>query len=133
MAVEGKLRSKQLYRIELILLKTIPMIMAFAYLLNTILSYFDIDIILFSMFCGASFLPLLFLYISSYVFKFCAYHRMFLHYVVLNDILCWIDYKFNIPITDAEYLSIHLIIACICLFIILYLKRHEHKICKDGV
>ena len=38
MGVEEKLRSKRLYKIELLLLKLIPMILAFTALLNSILS-----------------------------------------------------------------------------------------------
>ena len=38
------LRSKLLYKIELRLLKIIPMILAFTALLNSILSYFNIDL-----------------------------------------------------------------------------------------
>ena len=36
--------SKLLYKIELYLIKIIPIIIAFIYLLNTILSYFYIDL-----------------------------------------------------------------------------------------
>ena len=128
--VEARLKSKYLYKYELLLLKVIPMIMAGMYLINTILSYFNIDLIIFSIIGGISLLPLLFLYLSSYVFRFCGYHRMFLHYIVLNDLICWIDYKFDIPVTDLQYLMIHLIVAGICLFIILYLKLHGHDISK---
>ena len=119
--------NKILYKIELYLLKIIPMVLAAFNLANTILSYYGIDIKLFTYMCGIGILPIIFLYISSYVFKFCSYHRMFLHYIVVNNVLCYIDYEYGIDISDRDYLSIHLIIAGIFLFTILYLKQ---KLCK---
>lgn len=83
MAVEVSLRSKILYKIQLYLLKVIPMVMAFICLLNTVLSYFDIDVILLSYLGSCSILMIVYLYIASYVFRFCEYHRMFLHYIVV--------------------------------------------------
>lgn len=123
MIVEENSRiNKSLYKIELYLLKVIPMTLAGIYLINTILSYFYIDLPILSTIGGISLLPLVFLYISSYAFHFCAYHRMFLHYIVINDILCWLDYSYQLPIDNWEYLLLHIILAGVCAFIILYLK-----------
>lgn len=119
--------NKILYKIELYLLKIIPMLLAICNLMNTILSYFGFDVKIFTYIVGIGILPIIFLYISSYVFKFCSYHRMFLHYIVVNNVLCYIDYEYGINISDKDYLSIHLIIAGIFLFTILYLKQ---KLCK---
>lgn len=87
MLVVENLRSKLLYKIELRLLKIIPMILAFTALLNSILSYFNIDLYILSYIGGISIFTMVFLYLSSYVFKFCEYHRMFLHYVVVTWII----------------------------------------------
>ena len=122
MAVEERSLRSNLYRIELYMLKIIPMVLAGLYALNTILSYFGIDWQIFSILGGISLFPLAFLYISSYTFRFCKYHRMFLHYVVLNDIICWIDYKFAIPIDNWEYLMIHIIVMFVCISLVVYFK-----------
>lgn len=106
MAVVENLRSKLLYKIELRLLKIIPMILAFTALLNSILSYFNIDLYILSYIGGISIFTMVFLYLSSYVFKFCEYHRMFLHYVVVTWIINTIDYYIEIPINDLEYLCL---------------------------
>ena len=45
--------------------------MAFIYFLNTVLSYLNIDIVLLSYIGGISLLPLLFIYLCSFVYKFC--------------------------------------------------------------
>lgn len=101
------------------------MLLSLLYLMNTILSYFDLDLIIFSLIGGVSIIPLLFIFISSYVFKFCAYHRMFLYYIVFNDVINLIDWYLHIPISDKQLLIIQLIIAGIFLFIILYLYVHR--------
>ena len=117
--------NKALYKIELYLIKIIPMLLAFLYFINIILDYFGIDNYLISIIGGMSILPLVFFYISSYVFKFCEYHRMFLHYIVVNDVITWIDYEYTIPITDLEYLILQLCIAFVFMIIILYLKEKK--------
>ena len=121
------LRSKLLYKIELRLLKIIPMILAFTALLNSILSYFNIDLYILSYIGGISIFTMVFLYLSSYIFKFCEYHRMFLHYVVVTWIINTIDYYIGIPINDLEYLCLQMIIAGISLFIILLLYYKTNK------
>lgn len=63
------------------------MVIALAYLVNTVSSYFGVDIPILASIAGMSLIPLIFMYISSYVFKFCEYHRMFLHYIAVNDII----------------------------------------------
>ena len=127
MAVVENLRSKLLYKIELRLLKIIPMILAFTALLNSILSYFNIDLYILSYIGGISIFTMVFLYLSSYVFKFCEYHRMFLHYVVVTWIINTIDYYIGIPINDLAYLCLQMIIAGISLFIILLLYYKTNK------
>ena len=126
-AVEEKLKSKLLYKVHLYILKVIPMVMAFCYLLNSIFSYYDIDLGFLSYLSGCSILMIVYLYIASYVFKFCEYHRMFIHYTTITWILNIIDLYIGIPISDVYYLGIQLIIAGISLFIILYLYMHRKK------
>lgn len=123
---ENSLRSKDLYKIELYLLKVMPMLLAAIYLVNTVLSYYDIIIPVLSHIGGLSFIPLVFMYVSSYVFRFCSYHRMFLHYIVVNNSINLIDYYYTLPISDWELLILHMSVAGIILFIILYLYVKSH-------
>ena len=126
MAAEVNL-NKELYKIQLYLLKVIPMVMAFICLLNSTLSYFDIDLPVLSYIAGNSILTIVYFYITSYVFKFCSYHRMFMHYTTITWIINIIDLYIGIPIGDLPYLLLQLIVAGICLFIILYLYVKNHK------
>lgn len=116
------LRSKALYKLELYLIKIIPMLMALGNLVNTVLAYFYIDVPLLSYMCGTSILVLMFLYLSSYVFRFCKYHRMFIHYVTFNWLLNIVDYYIGIPLNSKYLLFVYLIITGITMFIIVYLK-----------
>lgn len=110
-------------------LKLIPIGIAITYLLNTVLSYFYIELSALSLIGGASVLPLLFIYIASFAFNFCVYHRMFIYYVAVSDLISYLDYWFDgLPITNKAYLLLHLSIAGIFLFLILYLK---FTICKQ--
>ena len=61
------LRSKLLYKIELRLLKIIPMILAFTALLNSILSYFNIDLYILSYIGGISIFTIVFIIIYVYL------------------------------------------------------------------
>ena len=83
--------DKLLYKITVIVLKILPMLLAFITLLNSILSYFNIDLVILSYIGGVSLIPMLFIYVASYTFKFCEYHRMFLHYIVVTWIINIID------------------------------------------
>lgn len=120
MVVEANL-NKALYKIQLYLLKVIPIVMAFICLLNSTLSYFDIDLPILSYIVGNSLLTIIYFYVTSYVFRFCSYHRMFMHYTTITWIINIIDLYIGIPIGDLPYLLLQLIVAGICLFIILYL------------
>jgi hypothetical protein len=125
--VVEKLRSN-LYKIELYLLKIMPMLLASLYLINTVLSYFNIDLTILSFLGGISIIPLIFILISSYVFRFCEYHRMFLYYIVTDDIINLYDWYFIIPFSAKQLLIMHLIIAGIFLFFILFLYvNHCYK------
>ena len=96
------------------------MILAILYFINTIISYFGIQIKLIAH--VFVFLCISFIYLSSYVLHFCEYHRMFLHYIVIMYLIKCYDYYIGIPVGDFDMLIIYSIISFISLVIILYLK-----------
>jgi len=120
--MDAEVKSRRnLHKATIVILKIIPMVLALTTLLNQTLSYFYIDIAAFGFIGGISLIPMIFLYIASYCFQFCSYHRMFLHYVVICDIINIYDYYIGVPISNIALFLVNLIIAGICLFIILYL------------
>lgn len=60
MVAEARLKSKNLYKVELYLLKIMPMVIALAYLVNTVSSYFGVDIPILASIAGMSLIPLIF-------------------------------------------------------------------------
>lgn len=133
MAAEENL-NKSMCKLLILMLKYIPMLISLVYVLNTALSYFYIDIPVLSNIAGMSILPWIFMYLSSIVFKFCLYHKMFLYYILVTDMINIIDYYINIPIEDLELLMIHGTITGLFLFTILYLyvRNHKKSISKDN-
>jgi len=117
--------SKKWYRLTLGLLKIIPMLLALSDCLNTLTCLLGYDTPLFSLFGGVSFLTLVFLYLVSYVFRFCVYHRMFLHYVLVNNIISFADYTIGLPVDFLGLCCIFSINACIFLFLILHYYRRR--------
>lgn len=79
MVREGNLKSN-LYKLEIVIIKVLPFIIAALYILSTILDYVNLNSTLVNYI--VYFMFFLFLYISSYVFKFCEYHRMPIHYAL---------------------------------------------------
>lgn len=108
-------------------LKILPMLVAGVYLMNTVLSYFDIDWPILSYI--AQFILWLFVMAASYRLRFCEYHRMFLWYILVNNIICYIDSRWPLPISNWDYFILHIIIAGIFLFLVLYFhqKCRKHK------
>lgn len=135
MLVEGNSRNvnKLYYKLFIVVLKYIPLLIALCYVLNTVTAVFGIYIEPLSNIAGMSLLTWIFLYIATYVFKFCIYHRMFLWYILIDDLLNIIDYYYELPIETSNLLMIHNSIIGIFLFIILYLyvKNHKKSISKN--
>lgn len=111
------------------MLKVIPMLLALSAMIGMLLDFFGKDSSIFSFIGGVSLLPLLFLYLASYVFRFCEYHRMFLHYVVANNVLTYADYYVGLPIDNATLFMIHVFLIGVFLFLVLYFYRKE-RCCK---
>lgn len=132
MDVEERLKSKALYKLALIVLKVLPMLLAFLSMLSTYMDYRDIDTTIISYLVMV--ILILFLYLVSYVFRFCAYHRMFLHYFVGINSLSVYDTYIGIPYDDYELMQIYTLFTGVCLFITLYLyvKSNKKVIGKDN-
>lgn len=114
----------------LIVLKVIPMLMALSAILNMLFDFIGLNGYIFSYIGGVSFLPLVFTYLSSYAFKFCSYHRMFLHYVVANNLLTGVDYYIGLPVSNLTLFMFHIFLIGLLLFLVLYLYKKE-KCCRQ--
>lgn len=132
--MEGNLKSKELHKLLLLTIKYIPMVIAACYVLNTVLSVVHIDVPILSNIAGMSILTWIFLYLSAVVFRFCNYHKMFLWYILVSDIINIFDYYLYLPINDSGIYLINFSVIGIFLYIILYLyvKSNKKSTTKDS-
>lgn len=128
---EKCVRSKSLHKLLIIVIKYIPMTISIFYILNTILCWLGIDAPVLSNIAGVSLFTWLFLFLSSVVFQFCNYHKMFLYYILVEDLLNIYDCYFGIPISNVKILEIHSVLIGILLFSILFVYLNNH-VTKDN-
>lgn len=119
--MEEKLNKKSV-KFFVLLTKYLPMLIALIHFINTTISFFYGNDIPLNYVGGVSLLPVYYLYVASYTFKLCAYYRMFLHYIVICNIINIIDAYIGIPLSDVNYYIMFVILSIITMFIVIYLK-----------
>ena len=131
MTNETSLRSKALYKVTLYVLKMLPMIMAFSYLIMFVLANTIESFVIVPHIIGTVIAPLAFVYLTSYVFRFCAFHRLFIHYYAFVELLNVTDYYIRIPISDAAITFIHdsVTIVFLILAVIMYIYKYKKDKC----
>ena len=112
-------RSNISHKVLILVVKYIPLVITLCYILNIILFRFEIDAPVLSNIAGVSLLTWVFLYLSNIVFKFCIYHRMFLYYILITDLINIYDFYFGIPISVSKLMELHGILIGLLLFSIL--------------
>ena len=117
MAAEETLRNKNLYKVFLLVLKFLPFALSLILILNTVLSFFCVDLVILSYIGSVSLLPLIFMYLAAFVFKFCIYHRIFLDYIVVSTALTVYDYYIGIPVYDAGIMTVQLVLFFVAIVI----------------
>lgn len=130
MAKAERFPERRVYKLLIGTLKIIPMVLAITTMTGTLFSFFNINPSVLSFIGSVSLFPLIFLYLASYAFRFCIYHRMFLHYIVANNILVYADYFFGIPVSNLSLFMIHSVIIGLFLFLVLYFYKRE-KCCRQ--
>ena len=117
--------NRNLYKIGIWSLKVLPIILAICYFLGTLFSLFNIDLVFLSYFGFIGIFPFIFIYISSFMFKFCIWHRIPLYYILCINLLTHLDYLFVFSIV--WLISFLIIITGIAIILTLYLKKYESK------
>ena len=132
--------NKSLYKVDIFLLKLLPVLMCAGLIIASygaafqITAGFGIVLQIVSHYLGLVMAPIAFMYISSHVFKFCNYHRMFIHYIAIMELMNVTNWYFKIPITNELYngIQITITITFLILAIGMYLyKRRQLKLCKE--
>ena len=122
-----KISKKSLYKVVLLLLKVLPMLLAALCFIYTIFACFGIELRILSFIGGMSLIPTVFILLTSVVFEFCIYHRLFVYYYITANIINILDYYFKFTINDLKFLAIQLLIAFVFLVLILYFYLREHR------
>ena len=117
----------KLGKLLIIATKVIPVIMAISYMIDDILMFCGIDSVFINYFSGISLLSLLYFYLTSYTLKFCKYHRVPLHYIVVCNAISFYDYYIGMPIKDVNFLMLQIAVFMIFTLLYIYLR---FKVCK---
>jgi len=123
----SNLRSKEAYKTVLLFIKVLPILLAILSLLTTIMDYFLINTTIINYIILGCLIA--FMYLVSYVFRFCFYHRMFLHYFTAVNLISMYDSFIGIPLNNYHLFQLYIIFTCVCMIIILY---HHVKFTKKG-
>jgi hypothetical protein len=115
--------NKTLYKSVLILLRFIPFIIALIYVVYTAFAFFGIDLIILGYLAHMSILPWIFIFLASFVFRFCIVHRLPLYYIVVADSITTLDAYVGIPLEWFHLLMLHAIIVGAFIFLILYFHQ----------
>lgn len=115
--------NKRLYKLTILTLKFLPIVMASAFMISNLIHITAIQMICHII--GINAAQFLFIYLTSYVFKFCNYHRIFIHYLVLKETINLIDWYVGIPISDKAIQIVHIAIALV--FIVIAVKMYYNK------
>ena len=118
----NSINKRALYKLEILTLKVLPILIAVIYIISIVLSYFNIDTQLLSILGGTSLFPLIFILISSFCFEFCLYHRIFIYYIFITNIINYYDWYIGIPISNKGLLMIEMVLFGISA--LLALKLH---------
>ena len=115
--------NKNLYKLTIITLKFLPIVMASAFMISNLVHISIIQIICHII--GHNVAQFLFIYLTSNVFRFCNYHRIFIHYLVLIETINVIDWYIGIPVSDKAMQITHIVISVV--FIAIAVKMYYNK------
>lgn len=119
-------------KLFVLLIKYMPTIQLVGMLVNNTLYKYDINLefdYIGDFLLGNSIANITILYVCSYTFGFCKWHRHIIMANLVNVIIATIDKVFVIPITDMELLCSYYVIAGI--FIIIAARSHVKDIQND--
>ena len=89
------LTKKQEVKVLGIIVKYLPIFIAFMYFINSILSLCNIYISAITFIASCGFAPLLLIYVCCSVLKFCNNYKIYLVYIAVNNLINWADYVWN--------------------------------------
>lgn len=120
--------NKTLYKFFLITLKYLPHLIGTLYFIYAILSMY-LDVYFMNYIISLSILPLLYILISSFVFKFCTTHRLPIYYILSLDILNLCLNTTEILVRKEIMIVIYTTLYMVIYIIPIFIKKYKEKIC----
>ena len=87
-----------------------------------VLNYYELPHYYLNVFGGFSICFIITLYLQSYIFQFCSWHRVPIHYVLLSNIIALIDDIVKIPLSDLNMMRMHFVLLVMFTMLFIYLK-----------
>lgn len=117
-------------KLLILLIKYMPVMQMIGMLLNNIIYYFEISNVFsytLDFIIGNSIITTFLIYVCSYIFNFCVWHRLIITANLINLFIANIDAIIGIPITDLQLLiSYHLVaIIFISIATIIHIKKNK--------
>lgn len=110
------------HKLFLLVSKYIPVVLAAGIFINLLLALTYEPLIIVNFYCGGSIAVSVILYLISYTFEFCKWHKILIHYITFYYILLIVDNKYcldNTLLSDLYFLNI----ASAGIFVYAYLNR----------
>lgn len=117
--------NQSLYKIELYWIKIIPILLAVFSFTDTILSYIGINTEIIAYINAI--IVWLFLLLSSIIFKFCKWHRLFLYYILTENLINTYDCAYTIPLDLKNMIVVQLMIILIFITLGLYFHLYDKQ------
>jgi hypothetical protein len=119
-------------KLLIVSIKFLPITLSLLHFINIVLHLFGVYSVLFDYITVPTLFLVLLLYVTSYVFQFCLYYRIFIHYLLVELCICYLDDAYGIPIENKSMLYLQMCLLFIALLIALfsYMKKNNIKILR---
>lgn len=123
--MNNQIIDKRKHKLLIFTLKILPAIMASSYVIDMISVFLGFGTQVVVNFIGMIVAPILFMYLASYVFKFCEYHRIFIHYVLILEILTTVKWYYPVIVTSQLVLNISFILSGLLMLCVVFFNVYK--------
>lgn len=117
-------------------IKFAPIAMMIGSLCNNFFYYFDVSgewVYLLDFILGNSLITSLLLFVSSYTFGLCSWHRLVITANLINILIASADVIYSLPIKDLELIVLYCIVNVVFLLIIMFNKFCRNEKYSKGI
>ena len=118
--------KQKLYKINILILKILPLILALFYFLWNVLYALGVSIKLFSYLGSLSIIPAIFILISSKTFEFCVTHRIPIYFILTVNLINYVLSLVMFSISVKWYLTILSSVLLLFILLIIVFKYKEN-------